>query len=169
MGGTGGRWVRVAWRFGPPVLWMAVMGALSTDAFSAEHTGRYLLPFLHWLRPGATPDTIELLHVAIRKAMHLCEYGILALLWYQALRRPEAAWQTPVGLTALGLAVALAAVDEFHQAFVPSRSGSMVDVGWDSLGAALALTVCCAFQCVRRVTPEGIRINGGREEHASGK
>jgi VanZ family protein len=47
------------------------------------------------------------------------------------------------------LSAAFAGVDEFHQTFVPSRTGQFVDVGWDSLGAALALIAYYVFQRVR--------------------
>ena len=38
-----------------------------------------------------------------------------------------------------GLAALYAVTDEFHQTFVPSRQGQIVDVFIDSLGAALGL------------------------------
>jgi VanZ family protein len=128
---------------------MAMMSGLSTDAFSPAHSGRYLLPILQWLFPDATPAVLGLMNAGIRKAMHVLEYGVLALLWYRALRPAQGNWNAQVGLIAFALSTAFAGVDEFHQTFVPSRTGQLVDVGWDSLGAALALITCYVFQRVR--------------------
>jgi VanZ family protein len=118
---------------------MAVISAFSTDAFSAKETGELLIPLLQWLFPGASPATLELLHAVSRKAMHVIEFSILALLWYRALGWQGSGWQTGAALAALVLAVGFAAVDETHQGFVSSRTGSLGDVGWDSAGAGVGL------------------------------
>ena len=127
------------WRWGPPLAWMAVVSAFSTDTFSAEQTADFLVPLLRWLFPGASPATLDLLHGAVRKAMHVFEFGILAILWYRALGWHESEWQTRVALAAFLLAAGFAALDETHQTFVSSRTGTLVDVGWDSAGAAVGL------------------------------
>ena len=44
-------------------------------------------------------------------------------------------------LWALIVVVLCAAIDEFHQSFVPTRMGSYVDVGIDTAGGILALFV----------------------------
>ncbi|MHB9149903.1 MAG: VanZ family protein [Thermoleophilia bacterium] len=38
----------------------------------------------------------------------------------------------------MGVCVVVASVDEWHQSMVASRTGSLVDVGVDSVGAAVA-------------------------------
>ena len=152
-----GRWVNAAWRFGPLLLWMAAISGFSSDSFSSDNTGGYLLPILHWAFPGAAPADLELWHAGIRKAMHLFAYGILAILWYRTLRPPAGQWRARVALTALALSAAFAGLDEYHQTFVPSRTGSLVDVGWDSLGATLALLAYAAFRRVRASTLAKIR------------
>jgi VanZ family protein len=73
-----------------------------------------------------------------RKIIHACEYGLLAFLWWRALRTTEMrATAIPIALL---LTVAYAVSDEFHQTFVHGRHGSPVDVAIDSLGAALVLS-----------------------------
>ena len=129
-------------RFALPVLWLVVIGALSTEVFSIMQTGRILMPILQWLLPNTSPEALDLLHVSIRKGMHLLEFAILALLWYRSLNPKGTGWQAPVAAMALILAVSCASLDEFHQSFEPGRTGSLTDVGWDGLGAVLALTVC---------------------------
>jgi hypothetical protein len=118
---------------------MAVISGFSTDAFSAEDTGDLLMPLLQWLLPGASRATLDLLHAVLRKGMHVIEFGILVLLWYRALGWHGSGWQRKTAVAAFLLAVGFAMLDEVHQRFVPSRTGSLVDVGWDGLGAALGL------------------------------
>ena len=48
---------------------------------SAEHTSRFLVPFLLWLKPGISVETVALIQFCVRKAAHLTEYAILALLY----------------------------------------------------------------------------------------
>jgi VanZ family protein len=114
---------------------MALISVGSTDVLAADETSRFILPFLRWLLPGAQPATLDLLHGAIRKLGHVSEFAVLAVLWYRSLaldgrtRRPKAA------LVAFALTLAFAGLDELHQAFVATRTGSMMDVGWDGLGA----------------------------------
>lgn len=127
------------WRWGPLILWMAVISGLSTDAFSAAETGRLLMPLLRLLFPGASPASLHLLHAVLRRGAHATEFAMLALLWYRALDWRRSGWQTKAALTALVLAAGFGALDEAHQMFVPSRTASIVDVGWDSLGAAVGL------------------------------
>src|SRR5262245_45282128 len=66
----------------PPLAWMALIWGLSTDAGSAEHTSRFLLPLLKWLLPWASPGQIELAHGLVRKCGHVAEYAVLAALWF---------------------------------------------------------------------------------------
>jgi VanZ family protein len=154
MGTFDGRWPGAVWRFGPPVLWLAIISTLSTDAFSSEHTGSILLPILRWLFPHAANATLELAHAVIRKAGHLTEYGILAVLWYRAVRRRGRAWQPRAALIAFALAAGFAGLDEYHQSFVPSRGASIADVGLDSVGAALALALSSTVHRVRGIGVE---------------
>ena len=68
----------------------------------------------------------------LRKGAHMTEYAILAVLLLRATG--SYAW-------ALGLAVAYATSDEFHQTFVRGRHGSPIDVGIDAVGALVGLAV----------------------------
>jgi VanZ family protein len=133
-------------RWLPVVLWMGFIFVMSTGLGSAAHTSRFIIPILHWLLPHAEPGTIDRLHFLIRKAGHLTEYAVLALLLRRALARP--------GLKALGLALLITAVyaasDEFHQSFVPGRTASVDDVLIDTTGALLALTTVEVWRRWRR-------------------
>ena len=113
----------------PPVLWMGVIMLLSTDTGSAAHTGELLLPLLHWLLPWASPGDLAAIHGLVRKGAHLTEYAILAALWYRAFTRGRRLTPPTAGWLAFGISLAWATLDEWHQAFLPSRTSSATDVG----------------------------------------
>ena len=67
-----------------------------------------------------------------RKLAHAAEYAVLAVLLLRAL---EHAWASFL------LAAAYAVTDELHQAFVPGRLGSPLDVAVDAAGAAIGIAL----------------------------
>ena len=68
----------------------------------------------------------------------MTEYFILALLAYRCWRQEQAdPIETRVKTIAFILLAAL--LDEWHQSFTASRGSSIVDVGYDCLGAVWAL------------------------------
>jgi len=129
------RWLRL---WAPAMLWAVVIWAFSTQWFSAEATGRYILPILKWLLPEVSRQTLELLHGLIRKAAHVVEYYIFSLLVLRGIRAERKGWQLHWGVATLAIAASYASLDEFHQAFVPGRGASGLDVLRDTAGAALA-------------------------------
>jgi len=125
--------------WGPPVLWMGVILWLSSDAWSASHTGALLIPLLQWLLPSASSRQLVAFHAAIRKLAHLGEYAVLALLWYRALARGRDIGARAAAQWALAITVGWAGVDEGRQGLTTSRTPSPLDVAVDSVGGALAL------------------------------
>jgi VanZ family protein len=73
-----------------------------------------------------TADTV------LRKAAHMTEYALLAVLLFRALGDE---------LLAFFGAILYAASDELHQAFVRGRHGTPVDAAIDSIGVFVGLTV----------------------------
>ncbi|MDX8150346.1 VanZ family protein [Patulibacter brassicae] len=74
------------------------------------------------------------LGLVLRKGAHMTEFGLLAVLWARALR---ALWtpRAPVALVGgAAIALAWAITDELHQATVPGRHGTPVDVLIDGGG-----------------------------------
>lgn len=136
----------------PAIVWMAVIFLGSTDMLSAEHTSRFLVPFLRWIDPQISLAASNAIQLGIRKLGHLTEYAILAMLLWRALRGGSR-WQMKMSLlflvTALASAI-FAASDEFHQSFVPSRTASTNDVMIDICGAVIGLLICFAFTTRRR-------------------
>ena len=61
--------------------------------------------------------------------------GILGGLLFRALRGDERGWRMRWAVTAIALAACVAAADEWHQLYVPSRTGSAWDAVLDVVGA----------------------------------
>jgi len=132
---------------------MVLIFAGSSDALSAEHTSRFLVPFLRWLDPKISFETIATIHFTLRKFGHFTEYFVLAALLWRALRGTFNAlpWKLISGVTFL-VAAAFAASDEFHQSFVPSRTSTFHDVMIDCVGAICAVAVCALLSKLREQT-----------------
>ena len=128
----------------------------STDSFSGTGTSRFLFPLLELLLPWADAEQIEFAHGLVRKLAHVTEYAILSLLMLRALADDE---RSPVqlGLWAVALCASYAATDEFHQAFVASRTSAVQDVLLDTLGAAIAAGVAVSL---------GWPVSSGRRSRA---
>jgi VanZ family protein len=131
-------WLKRWW---PALLWAIVISGLSTASFSLEKTSHYIVPFLHWLLPGASRQTIELLHHLIRKCAHFTEYFILSLLILRGIRSGEKGWHLRWALATVLIVAGYAALDEFHQSFVPGRGAAVTDVLIDASGGIAAQLV----------------------------
>jgi VanZ family protein len=138
---------------------MALIFIGSTDVLSAEHTSRFLVPFLRWLDPHISFATIIAIQTLIRKVGHVTEYAILAILFWRALRGGEGL-RTRNWLVFFGAWIAcalFAASDEFHQSFVPSRTASVHDVMIDICGALIGLLLCLAFGRAKKLEPAPLK------------
>lgn len=148
---------RRLWRYVPPIVWAALIFIGSTDLLSGSHTGSFLLTPLHWLLPYASGETLAAIHLAIRKAGHLTEYGILAYLLARAFRTSSVtSLRRGWFWAALALVMAYSLSDEFHQSFVPTRGASIYDSMIDSIGGLLVLLVL-ALKSVRAQRPARFR------------
>jgi VanZ family protein len=136
----------------PVALWMAVIFLGSTDLMSADHTSRFITPLLRWLRPDISPGAIAQVHFYVRKAAHLTEYAILAILIYRAWRGSLSTFRSKA-LATLIFAIFFAAADEFHQSIVASRSASLGDVSIDLMGTMIGLLICGIFYLRRDRIP----------------
>ena len=129
---------------------MGVIFVLSSSLGGADHTSRFLGPLLRWLMPHAAPETLAQAHFLIRKAGHLTEYAVLALLALRAVRRSMqptvSGWSWKAAGLALLISATYAATDEFHQSLVPNRTASPGDVLIDSSGAFVALMMAALWR-----------------------
>jgi VanZ family protein len=120
--------------------WAAVIFIASTGWFAGSRTESVVVPFLAWLFPHASHETLLEIHAVLRKLGHFTEYFILGVLIARALR-DERGWQLHHALMAIALAATYAVTDELHQRFVPGRTAAVSDVGIDTLGATAAQLV----------------------------
>ena len=115
-------------------IWMAVIFAFSHQANSGHITEAYL----------------HEANVPIRKFGHFTEFGILALLYAGLFGRIRSLTDARARMLALIVAVLYAASDELHQAFVPGRSSSIVDIWIDAGGALMALLAVTMIRWIRQ-------------------
>ena len=72
---------------------------------------------------------------------HLTEYFILSLLILRGIRAGKAGTHLGWALAAIAIVGCYAALDEFHQSFVPGRTAAVSDVLIDTAGAVAAQVV----------------------------
>lgn len=122
-------------------LWAALVWGLGSDDLSAADTSRFLRPWLEWLYPDLTVLQLYRVLVSIRKAAHVVEYALLAILTLRALllgKRPSA---LACALLALAFVITFATADETRQGFSAARTGSAWDVALDTTGGAIAIVL----------------------------
>ena len=94
----------------------------------------------------------------VRKAAHASEYAILGILLTGVILDIRKPWKRQLPACFL-IGAVYAASDEFHQLFVPGRSGQIRDVMIDSAGVAAGIILAClaikAFQCRKPRKIEG--------------
>src|ERR1044072_8836590 len=131
----------------PVLIWLGVIFVASGDLMSAEHTSRFIGPFLLWLNPDISAETIAEFQFSFRKAAHVTEYAILALLLCRAVfSGMNLKWATSTLFIGVWITcVLVAAGDEFRQSSVASRGASPWDVMIDSAGAILGLLIYRRF------------------------
>lgn len=91
--------------------------------------------------PNDSMPNFDIWDQFIKKSGHMLGYGILAITYWFAIGNTKRslffAWL---------LAILFAASDEFHQAFVSGRNGSVWDVlVFDNLGAIIGLMIASQY------------------------
>jgi VanZ family protein len=120
----------------PVVLGVAVIALESTEFMGSDHTRgplRWLFQAIFGPIGDARWDDI---HHLIRKSGHFLGYGVIGLAWLRAwwMTLPHSRFLPDAFLALLGTAL-VASADEWHQAFLPNRTGSPWDVLLDCCGA----------------------------------
>ena len=133
----------------------------TTDTFSAAHTSSALRPVIESWFGRMTNDAWGTLHHHIRKTGHFIGYGLVSVAymrgWLHAPERPvrvsSLRWTLRAGGLGVLSAAAIASLDEWHQTFLPSRTGTPFDVGLDTLGA-IAMTLIVVLVMARMLRGE---------------
>jgi VanZ family protein len=137
----------------PTLFWLGVIASFSTDTFSAAHTGGILMRIIHAVYGAISHRQFEQLHFIVRKTAHFTVYGTLGCLaflaWRKTLPAPQR-WTWGWSGLAMTVVFATASLDEFHQTFVPSRTGTSRDVLLDLVSALFFQILIAVFLRQRR-------------------
>ena len=145
----------------PLLIWMAVIFSASTGAGSSAHSYRivkFLVSFIREKESDLTYETLDSVNLILRKAAHLTEYSILALLTARFIQFGAAQLKRITIPGAWGFCVVYASLDEFHQSFVPGRTPAVRDVMIDSSGALAALLLMGCWFGVKWLERKSFRI-----------
>lgn len=93
------------------------------------------------VRWNGRQELIDKIELPIRKAAHMTEYAVFAVLIYIALAFDGVGWHLTKYISFIAAAV-FACSDEFHQLFVPGRNGCVTDVLIDCIGILIGVIVC---------------------------
>jgi VanZ family protein len=112
--------------------------------FSSKNTGSMLYALLTRLFGPINLYDFLIFHFYLRKTGHVVGYGMLALLLLRGWRATlgysrDLLIRTSV-LSWIGTAF-VAAMDEWHQSFIPSRTGTIHDVILDSIAGLVFLLI----------------------------
>ena len=140
----------------PVAIGVAVIAFESTELLGADRTSGPL----RWVYEalfGQVPDARwDVLHHYIRKSGHFIGYGLIGLAWLRAwwMTLPHSRFYQDAFLALLGTAL-VASLDEWHQSFLPNRTGSVSDVLLDCQGAIVLLLLSYLYMRIvmpRRLT-----------------
>jgi VanZ family protein len=143
----GWRWWLSVWF--PVAIAILVIAIESTGTFSAENTSSWLRPVFENVVGRISDTGWDNFHHYLRKTGHFVGYGTVGFTFLRAWLHTRArrgistvlAWRVECTILAILSTAVIASCDEFHQAFLPSRTGTPVDVLLDTSGAC---TLCLA-------------------------
>jgi VanZ family protein len=136
----------------PAVVWIGLITFESTDYMSAQNTSSLLYGLLTRLFGEINFYDFLYWHHYLRKAGHVVGYGMLGLLMLRGFRATLAhrgSWFGQAIIFAwLGTAF-VATMDEWHQSYIPSRTGTPWDVLLDSVAGLTALMLAYLLLRIR--------------------
>jgi VanZ family protein len=114
----------------------------STTYFGSNYTTGPLRRVFQAIFGAVSDADWETLHHIIRKCGHFFGYGFIGLTWLRAWRMtlPRSGFIVDSVLALAGTA-AVASYDEWHQTYLPNRTGSPWDVLLDCCGAVGLMTL----------------------------
>lgn len=137
------RWWARVWT--PVVIAVAVICVESTQAMSAQNTSSRLRPIFERIFGAFSDSGWDSFHHYLRKTGHFVGYGAVCFTflraWLHTLGRHATAtqlsWRLQSTLLAIVSTAVVASCDEFHQTFLPGRTGTPIDVLLDTTGASV--------------------------------
>ncbi len=137
------------------MLFIFAMSSFGPDSSNAQ--SNFFVNLISGLVPNLKTNTsasafdLKTLVFFVRKTAHFTEYAILGLLFYLNLKHHSNKKQSPkLFALAILFSALYACTDEFHQLFVPGRTGQIFDVFVDTLGATFGCLIVLVVQKIRR-------------------
>jgi hypothetical protein len=118
----------------------------STESMSSDNTSHPLRWLIESIFGPVSCARWVIIHHLIRKCGHFVGYGLIGLTWLRAwwMSLPHSRFLHDAFLGLLGTAL-VASADEWHQTFLPDRTGSPWDVLLDCSGAIVLQLVVYVF------------------------
>jgi VanZ family protein len=128
-----GYWISAWW---PVLLSIGIIAMTSTVYFGAPYTSGPLRVLFQAIFGPVGDVQWDIIHFYIRKTGHFVGYGFIGLAWLRAwwMTLPRSRFLPDAALALLGCAL-MASCDEWHQSYLPDRTGSPWDVLLDCCGA----------------------------------
>ena len=120
------------------ILWIGVICIESTDLMSSSNTGSFIYSLLVPIFGRIDPVKFGEFHALLRKVGHFVGYAILSFLLFRAWRatlRRSSRWAFVWAVVSFVMTALVASLDEWHQMFIPSRTGTYNDILLDSFAA----------------------------------
>jgi VanZ family protein len=134
----------------PVVLMVSIMAYFSTDVFSGENTRGVLESILRWFWPHIGNHSINVANHYVRKAAHVTEYSVFAVLVFRAMRADSPLlWKLSWFASSFAVVIVWSLLDELHQAFTRTRGASIYDSMLDSAAGLAALVIVALVSRVR--------------------
>lgn len=121
------------------VVWALVIFCLSTAGFSLSFTKPLLAGALGLFHLTLSKGGFEVFHFCVRKAAHLAEYAVFAVVLCASAKEPQFPWRPRRVLGCFLIAVIYSLTDEYHQSFAPGRTAHLTDCGIDAIGVAMGI------------------------------
>jgi VanZ family protein len=135
----------------PVAVGIGVIMLESTEVMGSDRTSHPLRWLWESIFGRVANVRWEVIHHLIRKCGHFFGYGALGLIWLRAwwMTLPRSSFLPDASLALLGTAL-VASCDEWHQSYLPNRTGSVWDVLLDCSGAiALQLAIYIYMRMMR--------------------
>lgn len=118
------------------VLWMIFIFTMSnTSSIDSSNQSGFIVEFINKIFGFGNTEILEII---IRKLAHLFEYIVLGVLMINYLKNYKIKRNI---LFTIILCFIYACSDEIHQLFIQGRSGNIIDIMLDTIGAIIGIII----------------------------
>jgi VanZ family protein len=130
----------------PVLVGTGIIALESQDFMGADHTSGPFRLLFQAIFGTVTDARWDIAHHYIRKSGHFIGYGLIGLAWLRAwwFTLPHSRFLHDAVLALMGTAL-VASCDEWHQSYLPNRTGTPWDVLLDCTGAITLQLIVYVF------------------------